>query len=173
MGKPPDWALEVASASTGRDDVNRKPAIYAAIGILEYWCFDPSGGRHHGARLWGGRLVGGRYVAIELTTEPDGILKGYSDVLELSLAWDEGWPRLYDPATGTYLENWREEREARRAAEAEKCAAPRTTAPLSIRKLGQEVRRVTTALSREGRDDYDYPGNRRQDDSLPTAKKGD
>ena len=39
VGKPPDWALEVASASTGRDDVNRKPAIYAAIGILEYWCF--------------------------------------------------------------------------------------------------------------------------------------
>ena len=143
VGKPPDWALEVASASTGRDDVNRKPAIYAAIGILEYWCFDPSGGRHHGARLWGGRLVGGGYAAIELTTEPDGILKGYSDVLELSLAWDEGWPRLYDPTTGTYLENWREEREARRAAEARADAAEaeRRAAEAENARLREQLRR--------------------------------
>ena len=119
VGKPPDFALEVASESTGAADVNRKPGIYAAIGVPEYWRFDPSGGEYHDAPLSGGRLVGGAYRPVALTTEPDGILKGYSPLLELSLAWDEGWPRLYDPATGTYLEGWREVWHARRAAEAE------------------------------------------------------
>ncbi len=35
-------------------------------------------------------------------------LKGYSDVLGLSICWDEGWPHLYDPSAGTHLENWRQ-----------------------------------------------------------------
>jgi hypothetical protein len=100
-------------------DVNRKPAIYARIGVLEYWRFDPTGGRYHGRPLAGDRLVHGVYQPIDLTAQPDGILKGYSEVLELSLCWDEGWPRFYDPATGTYLENWRQERQARLDAEAE------------------------------------------------------
>ena len=118
-GKPPDWVLEIASESTSRVDVNRKPGIYAQIGVPEYWRFDPTGGRYHGEPLAGGCLVNDVYRPVELTTEPDGILKGYSEALELSLSWDEGWPRLYDPATGAYLENWREERaafEAERAA---------------------------------------------------------
>ena len=42
-GKPPDWALEIGSLSTGREDVGRKPGIYARIGVAEYWRFDPSG----------------------------------------------------------------------------------------------------------------------------------
>ena len=134
VGKPPDWALEIASESTSRQDVNRKPAIYAQIGIPEYWRFDPSGGRYHGAPLYGGRLEGINYTPIPLTTEPDGILKGYSEVLELSLCWDEGWPRFYDPATGAYLDNWRQEREAARLAMA--------AAQERIRQLEAELRRL-------------------------------
>ena len=107
-GKPPDWALEIASVSTRREDVNRKPGIYAHIGVPEYWRFDPTGGRYHGEPMYGGRLVNGEYQTIELTTEPDGVLKGYSEVLELYFCWDEGWPRFYDPSTGAYLENWRQ-----------------------------------------------------------------
>ena len=53
----------------------------------EYWRFDPSGGEYHDAPLSGGLLVDGAYHPVELTTEPDGILKGYSPLLELSLAW--------------------------------------------------------------------------------------
>ena len=123
VGKPPDFALEIASESTAQVDIRRKPGIYAAIGVPEYWRFDPSGGKYHGAALYGGRLVNGAYQSIDLTTEPDGILKGYSEALELSLSWDEGWPRLYDPAMGTYLEGWREVWHARLAAEAERDAA--------------------------------------------------
>ena len=62
--------------------------------------------------------MAGGYEPIALTTAPDGILKGHSEVLGLSLCWDNGWPRLYDPATKTYLTNWRQERAEREAAEA-------------------------------------------------------
>ena len=118
-GKPPDLALEVASESTAQNDVRRKPDIYSRIGVPEYWGFDPTGGRYYDAPLTGLRLVNDVYQTIELTTEPDGILKGYSMVLELSLCWDQGWPRLYNPATGTYLENARQVWAAREAAEAD------------------------------------------------------
>jgi Uma2 family endonuclease len=118
-GKPPDLALEVGSESTGSEDTVAKPRVYATIGIREYWRFDPSGGEHHGEPLSGGVLRDGVYHPVELTTEPDGILKGYSELMGLYLCWDEGWPRFYDPAAGRYLENWRQERvayEAQRAA---------------------------------------------------------
>ena len=56
VGKPPDFALEVASESTSPVDTNRKPGIYAAIGVSEFWRFDPSGGhtmvRHCGVANW-------------------------------------------------------------------------------------------------------------------------
>ncbi len=115
--KPPDLVLEVASEHTARNDVERKPAIYALIGVPEYWLFDPTGGDLYGAPLIGLRLVDGEYQPIEMTREPDGILKGYSDVLGLSLCWDEGKPRLYDPALGEYLEDSEAALSARRAAE--------------------------------------------------------
>ena len=144
VGKPPDWVLEVASESTSRVDVNRKPGIYAQIGVPEYWRFDPTGGRYHGQPMAGGRLVDGVYQPIELTTGPDGILKGYSDVLELSLSWDEGWPRFYDPVDGTYLENWRQDRESL-LAERESLQAEREARAVDqdrIRQLEAELRRL-------------------------------
>ena len=141
VGKPPDWALEVASDSTRRQDVERKPGIYARIGVPEYWRFDPSGGRYYGAPLYGGRLADGEYQAIELTTEPDGVLKGYSEVLELSLCWDDGWPRFYDPATGTYLEDWRETLAARADAEARaaEAIARADAAEAELRRLRERL----------------------------------
>ena len=154
VGKPPDWVLEIASSSTGREDVVRKRDIYAHIGVPEYWRFDPTEqGEYHGQRLAGDRLVGGEYRPIELTTAPDGILKGYSEVLGLSLCWDGGWPRFYDPATNTYLETWQEAwdtREAREAAEAQVAVeqagrlaeqAARQAAEARIRQLEAELRR--------------------------------
>ena len=103
VGKPPDWVLEIGSSSTGPEDVGRKRDIYARIGVPEYWRFDPQDGAYHGAKLAGDRLVARRYEPIELTTAPDGILKGYSAVLRLSLCWDDNWPRLYDPGHGHLL----------------------------------------------------------------------
>ena len=109
VGKPPDWVLEVASESTSHVDTGKKRRIYAEIGISEYWRFDSTGGDYHGQALSGERLVDGIYQPIELTAEPDGILKGYSDVFEISLCWDDGRPRFYDPAAGEYLRSASEE----------------------------------------------------------------
>jgi Uma2 family endonuclease len=147
-GKVPDWVLEVASESTSRQDLNRKPAIYAQIGIPEFWRFDPTGGRYYGQPLYGGKLQGDMYHPIDLTTEPDGILKGYSDVLGLSLSWDEGWPLFHVPSTGTYLENWRQVwfgREAERAARAE---AEARSAELAARAIEAEGRADAEAAAR-------------------------
>ena len=137
VGKVPDWALEVASESTRRVDINNKPAIYQRVGVPEFWRFDPSGGRYYGFALDGLRMVDGEYRPIELTTEPDGILKGYSEVLELSLAWDEGQPRFYDPATGAYLETWQQDRDALRAEREARSADQER-----IRQLEEELRRL-------------------------------
>ena len=154
VGKPPDWVLEIGSASTGREDVGRKRDLYARIGVPEYWRFDPKDGAYHGERLAGDRLVAGGYEPIPLTTEPDGLLKGYSAVLGLSLCWDDGWPRLYNPETETYLTNWRQERADRQAErnayeaqvaieQAARLAerAARRTAETRIRQLEAELRR--------------------------------
>ena len=54
---------------------------------------------------------------LNVRVSPDGILKGYSEVLGLSLCWDAGWPRLYDPAEAAYLENWQQVWVAREVAE--------------------------------------------------------
>ena len=144
VGKPPDWALEIASESTRRNDVENKPGIYAQIGVPEYWMFDPSGGAYYGQPLTGLSLVNGVYRPIELTGEPDGVLKGYSEVLGLSFCWEEGWPRFYDPSTGRYLDNWRTERAARQAAEAQRDTAlsERDAALSENRRLREELRRL-------------------------------
>ena len=149
VGKPPDWVLEIASYSTGREDVVRKRDIYAHIGVPEYWRFDPKDGDYHGAKLAGDRLVSGKYQPIELTTTPDGILEGYSEILGLSLCWDNNWPRFYDPSTGTYLESWQEMWDAREAAEAQ--AAVEQAARLAERAARQaaENRAATEQAARE------------------------
>ena len=147
VGKPPDWVLEIGSASTGREDVGRKRDLYAHIGVPEYWRFDPTEeSDYHGVKLAGDRLVDGRYEPIPLTTAPDGLLKGHSAVLGLSLCWDNGWPRFYDPATGTYLESWQEVWDAREAAEAQAAVeqAGRLAAEARIRQLQAELRRRQT-----------------------------
>jgi hypothetical protein len=135
-GKPPDFVLEVGSESTGRQDTTVKRRLYAEIGIPEYWRFGPSGGDFHGEPLAGDRLVDGLYQPVDLTTEPDGILKGYSPVMRLSLCWREGMLKFFNRETAAYLSNFREERAARETAEAELHVAE-----ARIRQLEQELRR--------------------------------
>ena len=85
IGKPPEWALEVASPSTYQRDIYEKPYIYAMIGISEYWLFDPTGGSLYGQPLTGFRLVNGAYERIEIVPNEHGLDSGYSDVIEARL----------------------------------------------------------------------------------------
>ena len=102
-GKPPDFVLEVASRDTAMRDVGAKREIYAQIGIPEYWRFDRTGGNLYGEPLAGELLVDGIYRPMELTTSPDGVLKGYSPVLGLHLCWYDGVIYVYDGDSGTYF----------------------------------------------------------------------
>ena len=129
VGKPPDFALEAASESTARHDVAGKRRIYARIGVPEYWRFDSTGGDHYGDPLAGEQLVEGVYRPVELTTGPDGVLKGYSPALALYLCWHDEWLYLYDPETGTYLGNLEQTQAALRAEQAR------------VRQLEEELRR--------------------------------
>jgi len=96
VGKPPDFVLEVASASTGRRDYTVKRIRYARLGVLEYWRFDHTGGRFHNAPLAGDRLVNGHYEPIATETDEAGRIWGYSAALGLWLCWDAGRLRFHD-----------------------------------------------------------------------------
>ena len=99
QGKPPDFVLEVASASTGRRDSVDKRITYAALDIPEYWRFDETG-QFHGTRLAGDRLVGGQYEPIQVDELPDGSLQGHSAVLNVDVRWVDGHLVWYDPTSG-------------------------------------------------------------------------
>ncbi len=112
VGKPPDFVMEVASESTHGRDTGFKRDLYAGLGIAEYWRVDPSGGDFYGYALAGDRLVDGEYQAIDLTTEADGMVWGYSAMLDLCPCWHPAWDwdvdddtnlRFYDRKTGRYL----------------------------------------------------------------------
>ena len=117
QGNPPDFALEIASRSTGRQDVVEKRMAYADLGIPEYWQFDETG-EFHGTRLAGDHLVEGQYEPVPIETVEEGVLQGYSNVLNLLLRW-------HGPETGNHIVRYEDlearadnEREARMAAEA-------------------------------------------------------
>ncbi len=118
VGKPPEFVLEVASESTARNDYTTKRITYARLGVPEYWRFDYTGGQHYDAPLAGDRLSESRiYQPIPLTTEPDGVIWGYSEALGLSLCWVAGRLRYWDRTQGIYLPDSTES-EARANAEA-------------------------------------------------------
>lgn len=127
-GKPPDFVLEIASEHTARRDYIAKRPIYADLGVIEYWRYDHTGGRQYDAALAGDRLtVEGTYRPIELTTEADGVIWGYSEALSLSVCWVQRELRFWDRLRQRYLPNPSEmvdpseldrERQSRLAAEA-------------------------------------------------------
>ena len=113
LGKPPDFVLEVASVSTGGDDIGHKRSDYANFGIPEYWRFDPTGGRRHDAPIAGDELSEGTYHPVEILEVEAEHLHGHSRVLNLDLCWDHGRLRWYDPVSRQHILTFDEEREAR------------------------------------------------------------
>ena len=120
-GKPPDWVLEVASPSTAANDLDYKRRAYAAMGVPEYWLFDPKGDVFPSGqpRLQGLALSGGGYVRLA-PRRADGVTMIRSGVLGLDLRAEGEFIRMRDPATREDILHQREfkalaEREAERA----------------------------------------------------------
>jgi Uma2 family endonuclease len=103
-GVPPAMAFEVTSPTTRRDDVATKRALYARIGVAEYYLYDPLAEYLHPA-FQGYRLEDGEYRAIEPTE--DGAL--VSEALGLRLMLVNDRLELFDQTTGKRLLS-REER---------------------------------------------------------------
>ena len=137
-GAPPAWVLEIASPSTFHVDAADKPAVYAAMGVEEYWRLDPTGGALFDPPLWGARRVGDVWEPIEMRAEPievregasgdvraepSGHWRGHSEVLGLDLCWREPKLDLFDPDAGEWLLDPDGRRDAHLAAEAARRAA--------------------------------------------------
>ena len=129
QGKPPDFVLEIASASTGATDVGSKRDDYEFFGIREYWRFDESG-EFHGARIGGDRLVAGRYEPIPVEMLDNGGLEGYSEALDLKLRWQAGRLGWHDPISGRHIATFADER------------AARVESQRRVRELEAELRRL-------------------------------
>lgn len=104
-GVPPTVIIELTSASTRQEDVLRKPRHYAALGVQEYYLFDPLG-EFLTPRLQGYHLnPAGQYERL-IGEEFD------SPALGLRLLVRDGVLRLFNPATGTLLPTQEEQQEA-------------------------------------------------------------
>ena len=147
VGKPPDFVMEVASETTHRRDTGFKRDLYARLGIAEYWRVDLTGGDFYGYALAGDRLVDGEYQAIDLTTEADGMVWGYSPTLDLCACWHPAWDwdvddetnlRFYDRKTGRYLCDFVLVEEALAAERAARVAAEERVRQLETQLSGEQ-----------------------------------
>ena len=122
VGRPPDFVLEVASATAGDADYARKRQIYMDFQVPEIFRFDPTGGEIFDAALAGERLVRGEYVSLPLIYCPknaaDEALHVESEMLGLDICWHNGRMRFYVPAGDRHLDGWVETEKARLKAEA-------------------------------------------------------
>ena len=140
-GKAPDLVLEVASPRTWERDAGDKRDIYAAMGVTEYWRFDPRG-EFFVPELIGEQLSGGEYRPLPLRTDADGIVRGHSALLGLDICVRPGLElRLYDPAAGQWLLAPEESYAAHQAAE-----AARREAEAALQDAEEENRRLREQL---------------------------
>ena len=98
-GKPPDFVIEFSSKSTYQNDLEGKVALYAAMGIPEYFLYDADR-RYLPYPLMGFRLVDGAYV--EISPLGDGGL--HSETLALDFHLLEDGLGIYDPSAERWLQ---------------------------------------------------------------------
>ena len=137
---PPEFALEVASKTTGVVDYTEKRVDYARYGVGEYWRFDPTRGEYHDEALAGDRLVGGRYEPIAIVWDDAEHGRGYSAALGLYVCWEREELRFYDPVARRYLRTLSEEAAERRAEATGRRQAEARAAELEAR-LAELTRR--------------------------------
>jgi Uma2 family endonuclease len=83
-GKLPAFVLEITSLSTKKQDEEIKPALYASLGVQEYFQYDPTGD-YLQPQLKGRRLVEGRYEPIAPLVLADTTVCLHSQTLRLDL----------------------------------------------------------------------------------------
>ncbi|MBI3250138.1 MAG: Uma2 family endonuclease [Deltaproteobacteria bacterium] len=111
--QPPTVIFEITSRSTRLEDLGTKRALYAMLGVQEYYLYDPLG-EYLRPSFQGYRLENGEYL--RLLPEAEG--KFMSRALGLELRVEAGQLRAVHPGTGERLLSPMEAQAARRIAEA-------------------------------------------------------
>ena len=121
VGQAPDFVLEILSECTWRRDfgegVDEKIARYQAMGVREYFLFDPHGRAEPRLRAWAYRDAGPKPAqwpvnprrkrrALPLHTAREGMRGIHSEVLGLTLCHTAPWPPLDDPAADAAKVRW-------------------------------------------------------------------
>jgi Uma2 family endonuclease len=137
-GQPPAVVFEITSRGTRLEDLGTKRALYAMLGVREYFVYDPLG-EYLQPPLQGYRLQEGEYQRMS----PGGEGELASQELGLELRVEEGRLRLVNPSTGERLLTpaeaqaaWRAEATARQAE-----AAARRAAEAEVERLRAELAR--------------------------------
>jgi Uma2 family endonuclease len=144
-GQPPAVVFEITSRGTRLEDLGTKRALYAMLGVREYFLYDPLG-EYLQPPLQGYRLAEGEYQ--RMPRGGGGELA--SQELGLELRVEGGRLRLVNPATGARLLTpaeaqaaWRAEAAARQAETAALQAetAARRAAEAEVERLRAELER--------------------------------
>ena len=121
-GKPPDWVIEIASPSTYTKDVDEKKDLYEAMGVGEYWVYDPKGDMHD-PRLRAWVLERSGYKELADLKRPGLEVALWSEALGLELHFDGTDLRMWDPVKQSYLRKLGESEEKVEALKAKVEAA--------------------------------------------------
>ena len=114
--KGPDFVLEVLSSGTWKADLGPKRALYASLGVAEYWLLDPTRENLLSPPLRGMRLAGRQYRELPVLQLAASAPMLRSEVLGLDLRLDRGALRFRDSATGEDLLSHEEAVAARQQA---------------------------------------------------------
>jgi Uma2 family endonuclease len=114
--KAPDVVIELTSASTRQKDLGDKRLLYEALGVAEYFIFDPLH-EYLEPPLRGFRLEEGFYTPLKANRLDSDEWELHSHLLGLSLRSMGDQLRLYDPQTDQTLRTLGEEAAARRQTE--------------------------------------------------------
>ncbi|MEG4115472.1 Uma2 family endonuclease [Microcoleus sp. Pol12A6] len=126
--------LEITSETTQTKDQETKQEIYRALGVREYFQYDPSGD-YLNPIVQGVRLINNQYEPIVANNIAFDTLWLFSEVLGLELHLISGELRFRVPETGEFLKTHKEENQGRLAAE------------LTLRQLVTQV--LNSGMSRE------------------------
>jgi Uma2 family endonuclease len=137
----PQVVFEITSKSTEKEDLGSKRALYARLGVEEYYIFDPAGKLRPPFQCF-------RRQESQLAPVPIAHGSIYSPALEIELRVVDSWLRVIDPAAGHPFLTPEEERQAHQAAEAarDEAEAARDEAEAARRAAEERAARLEAAL---------------------------
>ena len=151
-GQPPTVIFEITSRGSRLEDLGTKRALYAMLGVQEYFLYDPLG-EYLRPPLQGYRLQQGEYERV-LPGDQGQLV---SQALSLELRLQDGQLQIVNPATGERLLTPAEAHAARRIeAEARQVEAAARQAEAAARQAAEaraalaevELKRLQEELAR-------------------------